>query len=846
MRRLASKLLRIDGRTGEGSDRNAQQDAMAVSSQELIPKKPSARERLDGPGVSSFRIRSKEIKFTSTDSHGSGGKADVTQAKFKRADWSVKQLVAVKKLRSVETEEAHNEFIDEVEVMAGLSHNNIVQLIGFVEDLQKGIAWIVLSWEPNGNVSDFLAQADWQIPERVSLIQDAFEGVRYLHTHQPPICHGDLKSLNILVSSSCRAILTDFGSARAVIGPEDEVIDDEGDPQMRQGLTKKQLCPPIQVNPAGNHLTLTGPAWTLRWAPPEVVNGKRPGLSSDIWAAGWICWEVMTNKIPFPDINHEWGIKLAVIRGKVPPPHEEGQLVPIRALCNLMTDCWAMDPKARPGISQCCNELKWMPSDPPSTGAPSVRLLLQKGQIEFRRASYEEAASLFQQGLSLATSQDNQKWAAIALRFLGDTYRLQSKYSRAEESYNQAQEIFAHISDDKNQAMTMESMGRLLVLRSEFTQAEQVYTRAKEIYTRLDDERGQAISLSGLGRVCHLQSKYIQGEQLYSRAHELYARTGDDNGRANALLGLGDVYYGQSKYSQAEESYNGARELYARVGNDIGLGSALDGLGRVCWRQFKRTQAEELVSQAQEIYVRLGDDIGLSATLLSLGAIYCFEFEYTRAVEVYTRAQEISTSLGDDLGQGNALDGLATVYRLQSNNALAQELFNQAQDIYARLGNQEGLASTLSGLGEVYRSQSEYTQARESFSRAQEIYARIGNERGRSNALIGLGDVHRNQSKYAEAEESYIRALTICTRLGNDAIRANILWSMGHLRRSQENNEEAATFYIEAREICTRLGQIKKAEHVSSLLALMFPDEKSSMTSPDASVLPDIPSTNRS
>lgn len=56
--------------------------------------------------------------------------------------------------------------------MARLSHENIVQLIGFVEELQEGKAWIVLSWEPNGNLSEFLATGKWEIPERLSLVSN--------------------------------------------------------------------------------------------------------------------------------------------------------------------------------------------------------------------------------------------------------------------------------------------------------------------------------------------------------------------------------------------------------------------------------------------------------------------------------------------------------------------------------------------------------------------------------------------------------------------------------------------------------------------------------------------------
>lgn len=59
-------------------------------------------------------------------------------------------------------------------MMAGLSHENIVRLVGFIEDLENGIARMVLPWEPNGNVSDFLAAGNCEIPERVSLVSDHY------------------------------------------------------------------------------------------------------------------------------------------------------------------------------------------------------------------------------------------------------------------------------------------------------------------------------------------------------------------------------------------------------------------------------------------------------------------------------------------------------------------------------------------------------------------------------------------------------------------------------------------------------------------------------------------------
>ena len=69
-------------------------------------------------------------------------------------------------------------------------------------------------------------------------------------------------------------------------------------------------APPPPMSPAANHessvvtiaecgtfVTLTGPAYTLRWAAPELLDEKPFTLASDLWAVAWICWEVSPGEL---------------------------------------------------------------------------------------------------------------------------------------------------------------------------------------------------------------------------------------------------------------------------------------------------------------------------------------------------------------------------------------------------------------------------------------------------------------------------------------------------------------------------------------------------------------------
>ncbi|KIO32560.1 hypothetical protein M407DRAFT_50041, partial [Tulasnella calospora MUT 4182] len=207
----------------------------------------------------------------------------------------------------------------ELSLMASLAHPNIIGFIGFVEETKKGDAWIILPWEVNGNVRDFLQSGEWDIPERISLVHDTANGLQYLHAHDPPICHGDLKSLNILVNSSYQAVITDFGSAR-----------------IRRRVDASTL-----------DLTLTGPGFSLRWTSPEVLRDEMRDLPSDMWAMGWICWEIITGRVPFEGVDNEAVIIKHALYGELPAIRKDAQLSHVLMLCGLMSDCWLSQPAKR-------------------------------------------------------------------------------------------------------------------------------------------------------------------------------------------------------------------------------------------------------------------------------------------------------------------------------------------------------------------------------------------------------------------------------------------------------------------------------------------------------------------
>ncbi|KAG8939157.1 hypothetical protein FRC04_006941 [Tulasnella sp. 424] len=599
-----------------------------------------------------------------------GGQADVTTGILKRiAGQSTR--VAVKKLRygdDTDNDKFSKSFVGEVDILAGLSHPNIVKLLGFLEDLENGEACMIFAWEENGNVQQFLAKRKCDVPERVSLVKDVTAGLEYLHIRQPPICHGDLKSLNILVNSSCRAVIADFGSARVLRRQSKSKADRK---QLEPNATvpsRKELpnSSPINISVTGNQLTLTGPSWSFRWAAREVLLGEDPDLPSDIWALGWVIWEIVTGKLPFHELNNDIAITLAVIELPSPWVGRDAQMSQIVALCTLVMDCLAHDPTSRPTATKCCASVKWtvrvphifgrnalrlalQPSVVPTceirsdVKARSAALLLTSGYMHYSQDDYETAAAFFNKALANANSENDASSAAECQNWLGEVYLAQKRHDEAKRSFSKAQGIYTSLGNDEGLVRSLDGLGGVYHARRRYDEAGKFFLAAEKICVRMDDDVGRAQVLNGIGAVRLAQHRYNDARNYFVQALAVHSRVGNHLGQANSLSGLGSVDYAQCRYEGAMESFVKAESVYRRIGNSVGRADTLSGVAAVLLKQRRYSEARECYVQALDIHNRIDNHLGQANSMNGLERENA-ESEAEREVDVESDAPASSSS----------------------------------------------------------------------------------------------------------------------------------------------------------------------------------------------------------
>eukprot|EP00747_Dinoflagellata_sp_TGD_P200634 gnl/TRDRNA2_/TRDRNA2_74054_c0_seq1.p1 gnl/TRDRNA2_/TRDRNA2_74054_c0~~gnl/TRDRNA2_/TRDRNA2_74054_c0_seq1.p1 ORF type:complete len:523 (-),score=35.93 gnl/TRDRNA2_/TRDRNA2_74054_c0_seq1:45-1463(-) len=220
---------------------------------------------------------------------------------------------------------------NELRVLRHVRHPNIAEFHGAVVDVSSGSVALVLELVGGGDLEAFIRGGTCQpksvsVCIRRSLLLDICCALRYLHSRQPCIVHGDLKPSNVLVEHLVqrpRAKLIDFGLARILKGT---------------------------VKPLGGSLV---------WRAPEVIkHGKVPPHSSaDVFSLGCLMFFVATQLKPPADRSR---------RSTVQYSHED-QFLPWPPGCQtfplpwqqVAEKCVRINPSERPSviwISECFSQ----------------------------------------------------------------------------------------------------------------------------------------------------------------------------------------------------------------------------------------------------------------------------------------------------------------------------------------------------------------------------------------------------------------------------------------------------------------------------------------------------------
>ncbi|ETP35140.1 TKL protein kinase [Phytophthora nicotianae P10297] len=285
------------------------------------------RETIGSESLLDKRIPYDSIHFERVVSKGASG--EVWLADFQGQQVAVKRLLQSKTHSADEVEE----FAQEIQLSASLTHPNIVGFIGVAWNSLTNLV-MVLEFLPLGDLQAYLRKNFdlllWS-KDKIHIAIGIALALEYLHSRSPPIIHRDLKSRNILISKRLEPKLSDFGVSR----------------------TRQENI-------------MTAGVGTPYWSAPEILEGKQYTELADIYSFGVVLSELDTAKLPYHDALTPEGksqkpfkILAEVITGVLRPTFSKECSPQIR---RIGVACCQHDPDRRPTAAQVLEMLR-QPSD---------------------------------------------------------------------------------------------------------------------------------------------------------------------------------------------------------------------------------------------------------------------------------------------------------------------------------------------------------------------------------------------------------------------------------------------------------------------------------------------------
>ncbi len=234
-----------------------------------------------------------------------GGMAKICRARFlgQEAD----KVVAIKMVQSQfsQDESFKRMFMDEIKVVFGLLHPNIIQTYDY--GLHKGQLFVAMEYCDGRNLKEYLnrlKKKKFVFPVEVSvyIISQACQGLHYAHTHTDKltgksanIIHRDISPHNIMMTYDGAIKIIDFGIAKS----------DKSEDKTQAGTIKGKIG----------------------YLAPEYIEGLELDHRYDQFALGITLWEMLCARSLFKGPS-DFAILKKIQDCKIPPPSSINPKVP--------------------------------------------------------------------------------------------------------------------------------------------------------------------------------------------------------------------------------------------------------------------------------------------------------------------------------------------------------------------------------------------------------------------------------------------------------------------------------------------------------------------------------------
>ncbi len=757
---------------------------------------------------------------------GEGGMGAV----YKARDLELDRLVALKVIRPELAihEEILQRFKQELILARKITQKNVIRIFDLGE--ADGVKFITMEFIEGKDLTSLIKEKG-----RLSFEECAdviFQVCTALDAaHSEGVVHRDLKPQNIMVETSGRIIVMDFGIART----------------MEQGAGMTQTG------------ALIG---TPDYMSPEQVMGEHVDARSDLFTLGIIFYQLLVGQLPYKADTIQ-GAMFKRTREKPRVPAEVDPNVPA-LLSDITVKCMQMDPAQRyqTALEIQRDIVSWrdgstkrielpVEKEPTPANAPRSRatialaagalvVLIAGGIYTARKYVMSPAGptvpaaplhSLAILPFHNATSDPKLDWVGSAMAEMLSTDVGQSASVRAVSSERVGQVMKdLHIAPQTD--LDASTIGRI-------ANQSNVDTVVSGSYAQLGDRIRIDAKIQDLkrGQATTVKEEATGEKEIFAAVDRLANQIRENLSVSKSLLKelQAHAFKPSTTSVAALREYNQGLEE-ARAGKNTAavqsFQSAIKEDGQFALAHVKLAQAYSDLGQDEDAEPEAKKAVSLSASLplqekyLIQASYDRIEKDYSKAIDAYQNLIKVSPNNTDylyDLGiayeNTDAYDkakemfakvveldpkriaGLRSLGRVQIESGNPQaglEYLTRAQALSIELQDDAERAQILQAMGIAYSSMQRPDDALKNFQESLDIKTKLGLKKGIADSLQMMGSVYDSTGKSDLALKNYNQVLAIRREIGDKQGTANVLSDLGDFYVEHGKYDDALRLFKES------------------------------------------------
>ncbi|MHA2298674.1 MAG: tetratricopeptide repeat protein [Candidatus Hodarchaeales archaeon] len=412
-------------------------------------------------------------------------------------------------------------------------------------------------------------------------------------------------------------------------------------------------------------------------------------------------------------------------------------------------------------------------------------VLNEMGEIFFDRGDYNEALSLFQKSLEIASHTYYEGRLKSNLN-VARVYYEWSQYKLALNILEECLELQKQTNNEKGRIDVTNSMIKVYWRTGNYVLALDLAKQTERMSREQGYQKGEDDSLNAQANIFLRRGDLDKSLILYNKSLAIRKSLKDQINISNTYNSLAIFYRIKGDLYLSFDYANRALEIKKQIADKRGIGISLHELGDIYLARGEFKEALKSYRKSLEIKEEIDDKFGIARTNSNIGEVYYTMGEFDEALIYYTESLKLRDGMNEKRGSANCYQQIGKIYDDRGQKE-AIDFFNKSLAIYSEIKDNKGMAELLSDIGTLLHSKGYVKKSIETFKNAMDLYEDIDLEEGLVDALCEYASALIDANKLEQASTQLERAAKLAMKHGSKLEEQLVLTYQAILKKAQKD-----------------------------------------------------------